>query len=125
MLRRLEPHQSPSWSLATNCDILFIVFILLHSYINKSIYSCCSFCVLNIYDLTSKTIVRKRNIDSPPSQYFQHLHREALPSGHERKEGNINELQINPQRSYSAEFDGPPSYDEYDFDGKSSGAELQ
>jgi len=46
-----------------------------------------------------------------------------LPSGQERKEGNIIELQINPQRSYSTKFDDSSSYDEYDSDGKSSGAE--
>ena len=43
-------------------------------YINKIIYSCCSSCVLNINVLTSKTIVEKRNIDSPP-QYFQQYNR--------------------------------------------------
>lgn len=34
-------------------------------------------------------------------------------------------MQINPQRSYSVEFDVSPSYDVYEFDGESSDAEPQ
>ena len=49
-------------------------------YINKSIYSYCSFCVLNINVLTGKIIIGKEILIHPPSQYFQQLVSEPVPS---------------------------------------------
>lgn len=58
-----------------------------------------------------------------PLQENIYSHQEASPTNQEREEGNIIELQINPQRSYAAEFDVSPSYDVYDFEGESSDVE--
>lgn len=71
-------------------------------------------------------------VDDPTEDVFGAMlqeniysHQEASLNEQERKEENIIELQINPQRSYSAKFDVSPFYDVYDSNGGSSDVESQ
>ena len=67
--------QVGAWQLIVTIYILYLFYCIV--YINKSIYSCCSSCVLNIYVLTGKTIVGKRNIDSPPLSISNKYHSQS------------------------------------------------
>ena len=60
-----------------------------------------------------------------PLQENIYSHQKPSPNDQESKEGNIVELQINPQRSYSDKFDVSPSCDVYEFNGESSDVEPQ